>query len=480
MEDSRSHPLDYLAVLRRRKWWLVVPVAASVVVGALLAVFLPREYLSRVVVGVAEPSVSPELAKAAPIDREERIRTVSQQLLSRTVLERVIHDEEPAVAPADVEAEVARMRQRILPVTVPPSITQTDAGQQFDAFVVSYLGRTPADAQRVADRIAEVFVDETTRTRETRAQDTSEFLTAQLKGAEGRLGDLENRLRDAKRRYMGRLPEQTSANLQTLNGLRQQLAATDTALKSEQDRLSMIDSQLESMRQGLDGLPLARGGDQPSTAAARVRLLEQQLAEARTMYTDKHPEIARLEEELRHAKADAAAERSRPPADRLAVLQSDPTYRQLLADQEMGRLRVKELQRAEAQSRRDIDAYQERVEAAPLVEQQMTSLQREYDLQRQYYADLVSRRQAAGLAEDLERRRVGERFKVFSRATWPKEPYRPNPLRVFLLAVAAGFCLGGVAVTGREFVDRSVHDVRSLQRVYDLPVLGEVSRIERA
>jgi len=363
---------------------------------------------------------------------------------------------------------------------LPDSIAPSDHGPRLDAFVVSYLDQTPQDAQRVANRLAEVFVDDTSRTRELRAEDTSEFLANQMKAAERRLGELEDKLRDAKKANMGRLPEQTSANLQTLNGLRQQLAATDTALKSEQDRQSMIERQLDGMQQGADSMPLGRGAEQPATGAARVRSLERELADARMVYTDKHPEIARLEEELKRARADAVAERSRPPADRLEVLQSDPTYRQLLGDREMSRLRVRDLQRAEAQSRRDIDQYQARVEAAPLVEQQMVSLQREYDLQKAQYTDLVARRQAAGMAQDLEQRRVGEQFKVFTRASWPKEPYKPNPWRVFLMSVVAGICLGGVAATGREFMDRSVHDVRALQQAYDVPVLGEVSRIQAA
>jgi polysaccharide chain length determinant protein (PEP-CTERM system associated) len=480
MDDSRTHPLDYVSVLRRRKRWLIWPVVAATVAGALLAVYLPREYLSRAVVGVAGPTVSPELAKAAPIGRDERIRAVSQQLLSRNVLERVVRDEGLAASEADLEEAIAGLRLRIRPVTVPESIAPSDSGARLDMFVVSYLDRTPHDAQRVANRLAEVFVEDTSRTRELRAEDTSEFLTSQLRAAEARLAELEDRLSGAKRANMGRLPEQTSANLQTLNGLRQQLAATDTALKSEQDRLSMIERQIDGMRQGLDGLPLVRGGEVPSTALGRVRLLERQLADARMVYTEKHPEIGRLDEELKQARAAADAERSRPAADRLAVLQNDPAYRQLLADQEMARLRVRDLQRAESQARRDIAAYQARVESAPLVEQQMASLQREYDLQKQQYTDLVGRRQAAGLAEDLERRRVGERFKVFTKASWPARPYRPNPWRVFAMSVMAGICLGGVAAMGREFMDRSVHDVRALQQAYDVPILGEVSRIRAA
>ena len=46
MEERSFHPLDYLSVLRRRKWWFIVPVAASIVVGVLLAMLLPRTYKS--------------------------------------------------------------------------------------------------------------------------------------------------------------------------------------------------------------------------------------------------------------------------------------------------------------------------------------------------------------------------------------------------------------------------------------------------
>ena len=47
MEERRFHPLDYVSVLRRRKWWFVAPLVLSIVVGAALAMLLPREYTSR-------------------------------------------------------------------------------------------------------------------------------------------------------------------------------------------------------------------------------------------------------------------------------------------------------------------------------------------------------------------------------------------------------------------------------------------------
>ena len=49
-----------------------------------------------------------------------------------------------------------------------------------------------------------------------------------------------------------------------------------------------------------------------------------------------------------------------------------------------------------------------------------------------------------------------------------------------LIAIAGGFCLGGALSLGREYLDRSVHDVRDLKDEFELPVLGEVTRIQTA
>jgi hypothetical protein len=334
----------------------MVPLAVAIAAGGILAVALPREYLSDTTIGITTPTVSPDLARVSTqFGRDERIRAISQQLLSKTVLERVVRDEHLASDPEGVAQQVARLRANVQPVTVPPPIPGSDPSRA-DAFILSYVDSTQDAAQRITGRLAQVFVDETSKRREIRAQDTTQFLSNQLALSRIRQMQLEERLSTAKRQYMGRLPEQSGANLQTLNGLRQQLDSTDNALRSEQDRLSMIDSQLVAMRQGADTIPVLPGSvpAPPSSPQARVLALQRQLADARMVYTEKHPEVMRLQEELKTARAEAAADLAKPESDRDAVLKSDPGYRQLLSDQENGRMRVRDLQRAEAQLRAQI------------------------------------------------------------------------------------------------------------------------------
>jgi polysaccharide chain length determinant protein (PEP-CTERM system associated) len=475
MEETQVHALDYLSVVRRRKWWLVVPIAGSAVVGLALVRYLPKEYRSNTTLGVSAPMVSPNVVGQSALDNPDRIRAITQQLMSTPILARVIREEAIGSGAAN-EAEVAMLRKSIS-ITVPDPVAATEP-RRLDTFIVSYSDAEPARAQRLANRVATVFVDENSKSRAEHAEDTSAFIATQLRASEARLATLEGQLRKAKEAHMGQLPEQTQANLQTLSGLRLQLQAQATALHSEQDRLSMIERQIEGLQQGSgEVLVFPRGTEGPQTAEGRLTALQRELAETQAIYTEKHPDVQRLQEAVASARRDAAAERQRPVPDRMASLQLDPAYRQLVADREMENLRIRDLQRASTDTEHQIGQYQARVEEAPMVEQQFATVERNYDLERAQYTDLTSKLHAASIAESMERNRGGELFTILYPASYPFEPTKPIPLRVMLLSILAGLCGGVGLALGREYLDRSVHDVRGLKDEFQLPVLGEIARL---
>lgn len=478
MEETPVHALDYVSVLRRRKWWLLVPFLTSIAVGVLLVLFLPKQYTAAATLAVMSPGVASNLvAPGAPPDNAERIRAVSQQLLSTRVLTRVA--KETGLASSPDEMLLSRLRASVT-VSVPVPITPDDP-KRLDTFVVSYVDDDPARAQIVANKLAGVFVDDNSKSRQQRAEYTASFISAELAASQMRLDQLQGKLRHAKESHIGQLPEQMQANLQTLTGLRQQTDSNATALRGEQDRLTMIERQLEVLAQGgPDPIVPGRAG-QPAAPAltgdARIVALERELTDARLSYTEKHPEIVRLRDELATARADAARDQQRPASDRLAQLRTDPVYRQLTADRDAARLRIRDLERVESDLRRQIGTYQLRVESSPMVEQELASVQRDYDLEKQQYVELSNRLSAAGIAENVERTRTGERFSVLYQAAYPLDPTKPVPLRVMLLSIVAGLVLGAAGLAGREYFDRSIHDVRELRDELDLSVLGEVTHI---
>jgi succinoglycan biosynthesis transport protein ExoP len=486
MDEPRLDPLEFVSVFNRRKWWFIVPVTLSLIVGLLLAWKLPRMYQATATIAVSAARVTANLVGTVEIDRQDRMRAVSQQLLSRSVLERTARLEH-LDANQSIDVAIAAVRGNVS-VGLPDSITPAGAGAtgsqlsadqkaQLDTYLVFYVDDSADDAQRIVNRLVQVFVEENSKSREIRAQDTSQFIEGQLRASETRLASLEARLRQMKESYMGRLPEQTNANLAMVSALQRQLESNATATRGEQDRLSIVEKQIEALQQGaeeaasLKGMPV-------DTAQTQAVALRRQLAEAQLTFTDKHPEVIRLRDELATAEKAAAAERARPVSDRMAILTANPEYRQLLNDRERTKMRIAELQRQTDQTRAQISAYQSRVEATPRVEQQMMSLQREYELERATYGDLTQKKQAALLNEEIQRKQGGEQFAVLVPAARPTEPFKPKPIRVLLMALTVGFVLGGVGVAGREYLDRAVHDARGLRDAFELPVLAEIPRID--
>lgn len=485
MEERSFHPLDYLSVLRRRKWWFIVPVAASIVVGVLLAMLLPRKYKSEAEIGVMAPNLAPEVLQGvsalSPADRQRAIATM---LLSRTVLERVVRDERMSPT-KPVEETAARLRAVVEKnIVVPQPIGRVNAVREagIDSFRLGYVDKTAERAQRIANRLATVFVEENSKYQTTQRENASEVLAQQLNASQQRLATLQQELRVKKEAYMGRLPDQMPANISMVNGMRQQLESISMEVRGSQDQLRMIEGQLDSMRQGIGTSGItATTAASINAAQGRLNMLQQELVQARAAgYTDAHPEIVRINSEMAEARKALNQSRSESPNNRDSILMADPAYHQKVNERDALRLRIAQLQRESTAARAQIGAYQRRVDSAPMVESELSSLTQAYEREKTNVNDLTKKHQDALVAEDVSRKQGGERFSVLYPAYFPNKPDSPDILRVMLFAIFAGLALGAAAVVGSEFLDRSVHDARALQTEFEVPVLGEIPRIHGA
>jgi polysaccharide chain length determinant protein (PEP-CTERM system associated) len=469
------HPLDYVSVVRRRIWWLVVPIALAVVVGLALTMYLPREYRSTATLGISLPEMGGQVVSDSQrLSPHERTRNINQVLLSPTVLERVAQDE-AADSQTPLDAAIQRIAAGV-DVRLPPD---GGSGGSVEVIYVDYAAAAPDVAQRVANRLAEVFVEESSRKRTVRAEQTSDFIASQLQQSEDRLQEVEARLTAAKESFMGSLPEQTSSNLSMVESLGRQLDSTVIQLQSEQDRLSMIESKLESYRPPAapDGEPSA-----PTTAPTppdpQVAELERRLTGLLTKYTDAHAEVRSVRRELETAKAQVAATSITPGTRRAPTAAVDQTYERLVEDELRSQQRIAELQRTVETTRQQTAELRGRVDSAPRVQQQIAGLVREYELEKDLFAELTSRMHDAQMAENVERGQGGEQFTIIARAALPQSPSSPNVPRLMIVTVLLGICLGGALALGREYFDRSIHDARTLSDL-DVPVLGEIPRISQ-
>jgi polysaccharide chain length determinant protein (PEP-CTERM system associated) len=467
------HPLDHIAVLRRQMWWLIIPAVLTIIAGTVAVMLWPRTFESTATLGISLPTMNGQVVSDSQrLTPQERVRSFNQLLLSPQVLERVAKEEklDKTMPLADAVAMIGANAKVALPAP-DPNVPQGNV----EVFYLNFDARNASLSARVANRLAEVFVDESSKKRTIRAEETSMFIAEQLKDSQARLAELEGRLRASKEGFMGSLPEQTQSNVALVNAAQQQLTAATNSLKSEEDRLALIDRQLSGTSATIADTP-----DKPaaavSPAQARVLDLQKRLREAKILYTDSHPDVVDLKEQLEIARKDAAAESALPETQRQAQLRSDPNYRRLLDEKSQAELNIQKLKRDQQAANDSIARYTTRIDTAPRVEQALASLQRDTDLERQRYQQLTQRFNDAQIVERVEQNKGSEHFTIIAGAAVPEAPLSPNVPRTMVMVVLFALCLGGALALGREYLDRSIHDARALNDL-ELPVLGEIPRI---
>ena len=480
MEQQPVHPLEYLAVVNRRKWWFVVPLVACIAGGVVAWIVWPKTYLSQAAIAIDSPTLPSDfLHGVQSMDPNERQRAVSQLLLSPDVLERVVREEHlsPKKPIADVTESLRADVSENISVPNPVGFNRPDPSQGINLFYLGYTNHNPQRAQEITNRLATVFVQENAKQQTARAAKTSDILAQELSDSSKKLKGFEDQLRAQKEKYVGRLPEQVTANVQMVNGARTELESISMQLSGEQQHLQLVESQLQQMQQGTGAEAVTSSGmASVQNDSKHLDDLDAELASDRALgYTDKHPDVIRLQEEIKEARANVG--KSSLPSSREALLKADPIYHAKLQERDAAKIHITELQTQARSMERQIGDYQARVDAAPGVEQQLTALTNQYTLEKTRYDGLTSDYQKAKTAEQVAENQAGEGFRVLFPATFPTSPVSPKAFQVFAVAIIVGLVLGAGAALGREFLDRSVHDVKSLQNQFQVPVLAEIPRI---
>jgi uncharacterized protein involved in exopolysaccharide biosynthesis len=238
----------YLGLVFKHRWLLIIPFCIAMAVGMYLTIKLPKIYEASTLILVMPQRVPTNFVQSiVTSDINSRINTISQQILSRSNLNKVIKEfdlfSDPKYSSMFIEDKFADLRERIN-----VKVNRADRRSEADAFTISFKGSEPKIVTAVTNRLAGSFIDENLRVRETQAVGTSDFLAAELETKRKRLEEVEQTLREYRRQYMGELPEQLDANLRILERLQTQLSEREQTLREEKSRLTAIENQIEGNR----------------------------------------------------------------------------------------------------------------------------------------------------------------------------------------------------------------------------------------
>jgi polysaccharide chain length determinant protein (PEP-CTERM system associated) len=470
---------DVKRILRGYWWVLALCVTAGTLVGVSAAVLLPRRYMSQTTILVEQPTIPSEYVK--PIisgDLNRRLASMQGEILSRARLEPIIEKlnlyEKDRQRGVYMEDLVMRLRTAVK-VTPIESMPGTDS-QQLPGFYVEVEFNNALRAQEICTEITEMFLQQSAREREQQASRTTSFLSQQLDEAKAKLDQEDAKLAQFKRQYLGSLPEEEQTNLSLLTGMNSELEANTQALsRAEQDRAfneSLLGQQELSAK-------AAQTGQTPEASQQQLDLLQQQLATLLAHYTPKHPDVIKVRgqiEELKKRQAESPADAS--ASHPLSPSLSSPQMQQLRAKIKQDEINIADLTRRQNQIQGKIHELQVRVQASPMVEQQLKDLMRNHQAALDFYNDLLKRRQNSAMATDLEHQQQSEQFKVLDLPSLPDRPFSPNRRLLTAGGFGGGLTLGLGLLYLIAFSDKSLHTEADAERCLKLRVLSTIPMID--
>ena len=475
---------DYIEIFYRRKRALIVPVLLGLAIAVAVAYTLPPYYRSTTMIlieGQQVPEAYVQSTDTTPLG--SRLSTLTQQIMSRTRLEKIAGDFNLYAGAGggplnamlglmgkgkiDKETMIEQMRSDINIDVIEGGRTRRGGHKDPDAFSISYTGNDPFIAMQITNTLASLFIEENLKIREQYAEGTSEFLINEMNKAKKELEAQEGTLRKFKERHMGSLPEQLDANLRTLDRFQLELQSVRGSLRVAQERRNLLEEQETPP----DDEPTSSGALQ-----AELLRLKKGLSGLLSVYKENYPDvimfksrIKEVEAQLQETEGGAARGEDGPVAKNL---EATPTSSQLTIIESS----IENMKTRETNIISQVKRYEERVESTPANEQMLADIQRDYDISLGNYKSLLEKKLNARLAENLEKRQKGERFRIIDPANLPEKPYKPDRRKITLIGALAGAGFGMGLVFLFEFLNPAFRKPEDFYHILETPVLATIPR----
>ncbi len=474
---------DYLGIAVRRKWLIVAAIAVSLGISWTLCLVLPKSYRSSILILVDNQKI-PERYVQGVVEGsvQDRLSLIQQQLMSHKALTRVVDDLKLYSGDGQEETREALIAQVRKNIKVE---TKGGGRGQVVAFAISFSHEDPTTAMKVTEKLASQFIEENLKIRELFVEEASEFLEIELRSAKETVELKEKVISEFKSKYMGELPGQLDANLRTLDRLQAEVPSIHESMNTVNQRLAALDREISEYKTTgvtTSNMQGNQGGADP--LLARLKELERNLAALSAEYKDTYPDILVAKQEILRVKALLAARSKVTKEEEKATGSnggaahssgpSDPFLQGLKKERQEMQTEIETLRNRLSRITAQMREYEGRVEGTPAREQELMILQRDYDSMQKHYQSLLDKKVNARIAENLEKRRKSEQFRVLDPAYLPETPDSPDRVRILLAGLALGCGVGYGGAFALERMNAAFRRPEDAEETLGCPVLAEI------
>lgn len=511
-EDQGKGVGEYIASLKRRKNKILLASGILLVLSVSVALLLPPTYRSVATILIEEQEIPPELVRSTITSfADQRIQVISQQVMTRANLMQIVERYKlyPRQRRHETNEEILeRMRDDIRLDIVNAEVIDPRSGNKTTAtiaFTLAYDGETAESAQKVANELTSLYLNENLKTRQEKSAETSIFLTEEVRRLSQHISETEAKLAAFKAKNLGRLPELVGLNMQLRDRTDSELLETERQISVLQERKISLEGQLAQMKP--NSPMISAGGERILDSSERLKTLEAQYASLSGVYSAEHPDVIKMQREISALRKETGGSDSASEQEKqLSRLRTElATARDKYSDDHPDILKLKRAiaslekselaPRAPARESRKPEnpayiafesqirstenelrtllakrgdlktkmaSYEARIEQTPQVERAYLDLSRDHENSLRRYQELKAKQMEAEVAQELEKGSKGERFSLIDPPQYPEKPHSPNRPAILLLGLllSIGGGLGYAALL--DSLDESIKSRKEL------------------
>lgn len=499
MEEDVKSLQDYLGIVWRRKYWIVIPAIILMLAATAFTYSLPATYKSEGLILIESQEIPQDLIRTTVTSyADQRIEVIKQRLLTTSrIMEFVnkheLYTEERSKTPATAPI-VALFRNNIGVEIVQANVTDPQSGRATRAsiaFRVAFTDKSPRKAQQVANDLVTEFLSENVRTRTNRAEDTASFLKSEGDRMQREVQQIETNIAEFRDEYSDSLPDLLEYNLSMVQSIQEDIAAAESQVMMLSDQASTMSLQLSMMPETAYGTEGQNNTLPPEVV--RLENLRADFLSMRSRYAENHPDLQRVKREITALEAEVgSAAGSSNQAMRSELTQSRADLQSLkqryadehpdvkAAEAELARLEqrvanlpadetnsaakpgnpmavgmqariessqreINRLRERQADQRVRLASFEQRIDQTNQVQRAYRDLTRDHENKLQKYRELRAKQLEAELSQTLESENKGESFTLIEPPQVPTSSEKPNRKKLlamgFVASVGSGFGL---------------------------------------
>jgi polysaccharide chain length determinant protein (PEP-CTERM system associated) len=453
VDFRQRKPSEYLKILRRRKWFIILPTIAITVAVAWVVYKLPDVYESTTLIVVKPSTLPTSVVQSGTDDLTRQLTSITQVVTSRSSLEPLVDKYDLYKAERmrgePMESAIQMMRDDI---KVTPNTSRNDITNGFN---ISYRYRDARTTQAIASELAAKYINAQTTNTVASTSAARTFMDNQVNLARTALGEVDKQLLDFKSQHVGELPSEAEALFNQLSGLREEQKALISDVGRLQDRRAAATTNLTTIKaaraQAIEDA--ATNLTDPKTTLAYSQLvtrkaaLQGELTRLKGELREKHPDVIAKQKEVDQVQEQMdsmVAEWKEKIKEKEEKLKKNPDIAYAAAEQEI-KLTEGEIKRQQAllaQNESQIASIIERINKVPGVEVSLSALERDYQVKKAALDDLLGQQQKIALNADAASQQQGEGIEVVDAANLPSKPVAPKRVMLSSLGIAVGIGLG--------------------------------------